>query len=401
MTKVAFVVHRYGLEVDGGSEFLCRAVAEHLRDAVEVEVATTCAVDYMTWEDAYPAGRDEVNGVPVWRFRVDAPRNVGRFNALSQRVLLAAHSREDEHAWMRAQGPYSTPFLDFLRDHSRAYDVFVFFTYLYGTTFFGLPLVKDRSVLVPTAHDEPPVYLGAYGDLFKLPRGIIYCTPEEREFVAARFPVRPGREAVAGIGIELGRDGDSRRFRDRFGVEGPFLLYVGRVDPSKGCGELFTYFQRYAKAHPGTLKLVVIGRPAMRIPKRADIVPLGYVSEAEKLDAYKAAHALVMPSKYESLSIVLLEAWAQGTPSLVNGSCRVLAGHCRRSNGGLYYGTYAEFEECMRYLMENPAVRERMGKNGRAYVEERYRWEAIRGAYLEMIEWVAGGCRDGRLRSGE
>lgn len=400
MRKVAFVVQRYGLEVHGGSEFLCRAVAEQLRDAVDVEVATTCAVDYMTWKDVYPPGRDEVNGVPVWRFPVDAPRDVGRFNSLYQRVLLAAHSREDEYALMRSQGPYSTPFLEFLRDHGESYDAFVFFTYLYGTTFFGMPLVKERSILVPTAHDEPPVYLGIYGELFQLPRGIIYCTPEERQFVAERFSLRHGREVVAGIGIDLGSDGRAERFRSRFGVEDPFLLYAGRVDPSKGCEELFAYFRRYAKAHPGTLRLVVIGRPAMPVPKHSDIIPLGYVSEEDKVDAYKAAHALVMPSRYESLSIVLLEAWAQGTPALVNGVCRVLTGHCRRSNGGLYYNTYAEFEECVRFLLEAPQARRQMGMNGRTYVQEHYRWEAIREAYLGMIEWVADSAGAGS-RSGE
>lgn len=401
MTKVAFVVQRYGLEVHGGSEFHCRAVVERLRDAVEVEVATTCAVDYMSWKDAYPAGRDEVNGVPVWRFPVDAPRDVARFNRLSQRVLLGAHSREDEYAWMRSQGPYSTAFLEFLRNHRRAYDVFVFFTYLYGTTFFGLPLVKERSILVPTLHDEPPVYLGIYGELFQLPRGIIFNTPEERQFVAGRFPLRRAREVVAGVGIDLERDGDARRFRDRFGVEGPFLLYVGRVDPSKGCGELFAHFRRYARAHPGKLKLVVVGKAVMPMPKHADIVPLGFVSEEDKVDAYKAACALVMPSRYESLSMVLLEAWAQGTPALANGTCRVLVGQCRRSGGGFYYTTYAEFEECLRYLLENTTAREQMGKSGRAYVEERYRWEDIREVYLDMIEWVAGGAGEGPRRRGE
>jgi len=401
MTRVMFVVQRYGLEVHGGSEFLCRAVAEHLRDSVEVEVATTCAVDYTTWKDVYPPGRDEVNAVPVWRFPVDAPRDLGRFNTLYERVLLITHSREDEYEWMRSQGPYSTLFLQFLRDHERAYDAFVFFTYLYGTTFFGLPLVKERSILVPTAHDEPPVYLGIYGDLFRLPRGIIYCTPEERRFVAERVPSRRAREVVAGIGIDLERDGDAERFRSRFGVEGPFLLYVGRIDPSKGCDELFSYFRRYAKAHPGTLRLVVIGRSAMPVPKHADIIALGYVSEEDKVDAYKAARALVMPSRYESLSIVLLEAWAQSTPALVNGACEVLTGHCKRSNGGLYYTTYEEFEECLIFLLETPQARQQMGRNGAAYVREHYRWETARNAYLEMIEWVASGAAGGSERGSE
>lgn len=71
--RVALVVQRYGLEVNGGAELLCRMIAERLASRHSVEVLTTCAVDYVTWKNEYAPGLAEVNGIPVRRFRVDRP----------------------------------------------------------------------------------------------------------------------------------------------------------------------------------------------------------------------------------------------------------------------------------------------------------------------------------------
>jgi hypothetical protein len=210
--KVAFVVQRYGLEVNGGSELLCRQVVEHMAKYWDVEVLTTCAVDYMTWRNDYPPGPTTIHNVPVRRFPVDVPRNVAAFNRLSAKVFAGEAGREAEITWMKAQGPRCSALIDYLHCEAGTYDFFIFFTYLYASTFFGLPLVADRGALVPTAHDEPPIYLGIFKELFHLPKVLIFNTPEERDFVNQRFGTQHVMQDVIGVGIEEPLENSSERF---------------------------------------------------------------------------------------------------------------------------------------------------------------------------------------------
>lgn len=285
---IALVVQRYGLEVNGGAELLCRQVAERLAARYPLEVLTSCAVEYQTWKDAYPPGLVRVNGIPVRRFPVDAPRDPARFAALSRRVFEGPHDREDELAWMRAQGPYSSRFLEYLKAEGARYACVVFFTYLYAFTYFGLPLVRDRCLLVPTAHDEPPIRLGLFREVFAAPRALIFLTPEEQAFVNAHFGTGAVPQTVAGVGVEVPADVDGARFTaahvDR--LEGwPLLLYAGRIDESKGCRQLFSHFVRFREDRPERpVKLVLLGRPAMEIPAHPDILALGFVPDQTKLD---------------------------------------------------------------------------------------------------------------------
>ena len=163
------------------------------------------------------------------------------------------------------------------------------------------------------------------------------------------------------------------------------LIYVGRIDENKGCRELFDYFQRYARLSP-ELTLVLIGNPVMPIPTHPKIRHLGYVTDQEKFDAMAAADLLVMPSQYESLSMVSLEAWALGRPVLANGRCDVLCGQCIRSNAGLYYESYEEFAETLHLIVSNSALRSTLGVNGRAYFNAHYAWPVIERKYLDMLD---------------
>ena len=392
MPKVAFVVQRYGLEVNGGAELLCRQVAERMAKYWDVEVLTTCAIDYMTWQNEYPPGPTTVNGITVQRFPVDVPRDVAAFNQLSASVLVGRAGRDAELQWMKAQGPFSSALLDYLQHHHQTYDWFIFFTYLYASTFFGLPLVADRSILVPTAHDEPPIYLEIFRDLFCLPKALIFSTTEEQDFVNQHFGTQHILQDVVGIGVEAPPDVSAERFLTQYAeeLEGrEFILYVGRVDASKGCRQLCSHFMRFREdvpAHP--LKLVLLGSPAMEIPPHPDIVALGFVSDQDKYDAIAAAQVVILPSPYESLSMVALEAWQQGKPVLANGVCAVLRGQCKRSNGGLWYDNYAEFQETLSLLLQEAGLRERLGGSGRSFVQRCYAWTAIEKQYLNLVNPV-------------
>ena len=187
--KVTFVVQRYGIEVNGGAEVECRAIAELMSDVWDVEILTTCALDYMTWSNYYSEGVDSINGVKVRRFPVQKSRNITAFNQLSEKVFNQAHPYEDELLWMKMQGPNSPALLKYIKDHKEKIDVFIFVTYLYATTFWGLSLVADKAFLIPTSHDEPPLYLSIFEEFFKKPSGFIFNTPEEKAFLINRFNI--------------------------------------------------------------------------------------------------------------------------------------------------------------------------------------------------------------------
>jgi glycosyltransferase involved in cell wall biosynthesis len=257
----------------------------------------------------------------------------------------------------------------------------VFITYLYATTWSGLPVAAGLAptVLLPAAHDEPPLWLPLFDLTFRLPCAFAFLTDEEQALVRRRArPPQPSM--VIGLGIDLDARGDAERFRAAHPELGrrPYLLYVGRLDPGKGSDELYDYFVTYQQRHDGSdLALVVVGDPVKPLPPHPDVVTTGRVSEEEKADAIAGCHTFVMPSYFESFSLVLAEAWAQRRPALVNGRSEVLLGQARRSGGALPYRGYAEFEAALDMLEGDAALRRALGVRGRAYVEERCRWDRV------------------------
>lgn len=387
---IAFVVQRYGPSVVGGSETYARDIAERMAKGYDVEVLTTCAKDYTTWKNEFPAGEEIINDVMVRRFRTDYQRKK-EFDALNYEVIHNGPSLSIEKGlqWMKAQGPYSSSLIKYIKENRDNYDLFIFITYLYCTTFFGISEVYDKAILIPTAHDEPPIYLKIFDDIFKKPKSLIFLTTEEKEFVLKRFGLDKTEFLVIGSGINVPGEVDVNIARNRFALKFPYILYVGRIDESKGCKQLFDFFIRYKQLNPQSeLRLALVGKAQMEIPKYDDIIYLGFVTEEEKYSIMSAATVLVLPSEFESLSIVTLEALAVKTPVLVNGKCDVLKGHCIKGNAGLYFEDYLEFEECLNYFINNKDVRRKLGDCGRRYVLENYSWEVIEGLYKEAIDRV-------------
>ena len=384
--KVAFVIQRYGVEVNGGAEVLCRAVAEHMAtDCWDIEVLTTCALDYSEWADHYSPGQSKISGVKVRRFSVPNPRQPASFNLfcdeMSQNIENSTSARQEE--WMQAQGPISPGLQEYVVKHQDEYDVFVFFNYLYATTYFTLPLVAHKSYLVPFAHDEWPIYLGIWKEFFKLPKGFIFSAAEEQLFLQNQFENINFDGPVCGMAVSSPEKVEPGEFRRHYGIYGPFLLYVGRVDPSKGCSKLFEDFLALRESQSISIKLVVLGKAMMDIPDHPDIVALGYVDEQTKWDALAACEWLVMPSPHESLSIVLLEAWSLQKPVLVNRDCAVLVGQCDRSHGGLWF---SEKEELAAILRTIPSTtRHQLGIQGQQYVEANYTWSSIEQKYIKTV----------------
>jgi glycosyltransferase involved in cell wall biosynthesis len=421
--KIAFIVQRYGTEILGGSEYHCRLIAERLAPRHAVEVLTTCAADYITWKNEYPEGSDRIRGVTVRRFANAQTRDIDAFNRYSEWIFNNAHSHADEMEWLRQQGPWCPALLEYLERHHQQYDILIFFTYLYAPTVLGARIAPDKSILVPTAHDEPAIRLEIYKDLFTAPAGIAYNTEVERRFLTTHFPIRAIEEETVGCGVDLPQahpypkdpaaddpvdaaaseeaeeqaaaDESSPSFRPhlahrgavfrrRHRLHGPFLLYGGRIDKGKGCEELIEYFSTYVQ-DGGDASLVLMGVKLMPLPEDPLIRFAGRLSDQERLLALEAATVVVVPSPYESLSLLALESFAVGTPILANARSEVLVDHCQKSNAGLYYADRDEFGECLRLLIAEPGLRAALGQNGRAYVRQNYRWDVILGKYEKMF----------------
>ena len=429
--RIAFIVQRYGGEILGGSEHHCRLIAEHLSDRHEVEVLTTCAREYTTWENVYPEGTDRIRGVTVRRFANARSRNLESFNAYSDWIFANPHTAKDEEEWLQQQGPWCPALLEYLEQKHKSYDALIFFTYLYAPTVLGLRVDPKRSILVPTAHDEPAIRLDMYRAVFALPAGIAYNTRVERAFLRSRFSVNAKTEAVVACGVDLpphldptpgtslrsdrdeeppaggngeqpSRDTRGAVFRRRHRLYGPFALYGGRIDRGKGCEELVEYFSSYA-AGQGDATLALMGVKLMTIPEEPFIRFAGMLTDSERLDALEAANVVIVPSPYESLSLLTLEAFAVGTPVLANAQSDVLTDHCQRSNAGLYYADRDEFVECLKLLIGDSELRAAMGRNGRGYVKTNYSWQIILDKYERMISAVGGrqGSRPSRGSRGQ
>jgi glycosyltransferase involved in cell wall biosynthesis len=422
--KLAFIIQRYGTEVLGGAEQLCRLVAERLAANHDVEVLTTCARDYVTWKNEYAEGPDRVRGVTVRRFANARTREIAAFNKYSDWIFSHPHGRAEEMEWLKLQGPWCPALGDYIRRHHQQYDVLLFFTYLYAPTVLGLEIAPSRSVLVSTAHDEPAIRLGIFKEVFARPAAICYLTEGERRFVQHQFPDRPLLEELVGVGVELPPpqpyprlqpvpendspatltdDGENvpqefpshllargAVFRRRHRMDGPIVLYGGRIDPGKGCEELLEYFSTYVK-EGGEGTLALMGVKLMALPEEPYVRFAGLLSDQERLQALEAATVVVCPSPFESLSLLALEAMSVGTPVLANARSQVLVEHCIRSNGGLYYADRDEFVECLKLLVGDTRLRNAMGRNGRDYVRTNYRWDVVLGKYERIFAKVRNG----------
>ncbi len=378
--RVGVVVQRYG-EVTGGAERHAQQVAERMLPHWDVTILTTCAKNHLTWENVFPAGPDKVDRLKVLRFPVTRTRNIRPFNALSRTVFDKPNDRLHEEQWVAEQGPMVPGLLRHLEEEGDSYDGFLFFTYLYAPTVWGLPMVADRALLVPTAHDEPPIRFGTYADVFERPRVLMANTPEEIALIERFYP-RHAKARVVGVGVDR-PEADPERFREKHGVRRHYLLYVGRLEPGKGIPELLSHFRVLRERFKDAPDLVLAGEANMDVSGEG-VRYVGRIEEQDKHDALAGALAVVVPSRYESLSLLTLEAFAQSTPVLVNGRSEVLVGQVERSGAGR---TYTDLESFIDGLRDVGTERDALGARGLTYVKK-HGWPQVVAAYREEMERI-------------
>ncbi len=384
--NLGFIIQRFGEDVTGGAELHCRLLTQRLKEQHKIDILTTCAKDYQTWNNHYAQGEQELNGITIRRFKNTQPRNKLAFDSYSTWLYNNPHTLAHELAWMDLQGPVSPSLIRYLQENHQRYDKLIFYTYLYPTSYYGLHVCPQKSLLVPCTHDEPPIYLDIFKQVFHLPRGIYYLTPWEREFTEHLFGIGHIPSAVLGIGVKPPDDISLDEFRARHDLSSRYLLYAGRLDEGKGVGDLIRYFLGSKKELALDIDLVLIGSLSMSIPKCDDIKYLGMVSEHEKWQAIAGARAIIVPSAYESLSILLIEAMSLGVPVLVNGASKVLVGHCTKSNAGLWYSDYSEFKAALSLLLNDGNLYSGLSENGMKYARDNFVWEKVIGSFNRLLE---------------
>jgi glycosyltransferase involved in cell wall biosynthesis len=379
--KVAFVVQRYGQEVMGGSELHCRLLAERLADrGYDCTVYTTTAQDYVTWANVYPAGETILNGVVIRRYPVEKPREIVAFNKFSDWIFFHPHTREDELRWMEEQGPFSPALVEAVGAAEGEHDRFVFMTYLYYNTYWGLQAIRKPKILVPTAHDEPALHLGIMKEVFDRPAAFMFNTEAEKAMLGRYFSFAGKYQETVGVGTDIPEKPKLTPFDAAYADLEPYLLYAGRIEPGKGCAELFEAFLWVGPRLP-ELNLVLIGNLLMSLPAHPRIRYRGFVSAGEKDAAMARAAATVHPSRLESLCMAALESMAAQTPILVQAATEPLKQHCLAGNGGLTYATAAEFGLAAELLVRDRRLRAILGRNGRDYVRRNYSWDRVLEKY--------------------
>ncbi|MFW6116366.1 MAG: glycosyltransferase family 4 protein [bacterium] len=370
------VVPRYGPDVLGGAETQARGFCEEAaRRGWEVEAWTTCARSHYTWNNVYPAGREERSGVVVHRFPV-IRLNVGHHAKLDMRLTeLGSIPIPDQYAWL-ASGAHSPSLYHHVAKHANSFDVMVALPYAAPLVHYAAWSCPGRVVLWPCLHDEPYAYTEPVRLLLQGAFGVVFLSPEEQSLADRRLDIRLPRSGLLGGGVtvvDFHRAGEPRG-----------LLYAGRLEEGKNLSTLYGYVQRYAE-EGGNIRLVVLGRGPLKPPRHPAFEYLGFVSEGRKSFAYASAEALCQPSVNESFSLTVMESWLAGRPVLVHAQCDVTRGHVRRSRGGLWFSDYEEFVAALEWLRANPTLADRMGENGRAYVRRNFSWEAVVSRFRRLI----------------
>jgi glycosyltransferase involved in cell wall biosynthesis len=392
--RLALVVPRFGEQVWGGAELHGRWLAEHLAArGHSVDIYTTCAIDHRSWRNELEPGVETHGPLRVHRFPT-TERDLGIHGELDRAVQAGfTLSREEELLWLR-HGGSSVEMEEELERTSDSYDAVLALPYIFGTTYFTYATCPDKTVLIPCLHDEPFAYLDFVREMLNGARGVMFNTMAEVR-LAERLAGSLAPWGVVGVGFDPHAPARPRRRKRR--LPEPSLLYVGRRETGKNSPLLIDYFCMYKNRRPGDLVLAFIGS-GDRLPPRRDIIEV-QTDWSSHDEVYRPATIFCLPSVNESLSIVLLQAWLSERPALVHGACAVTREHCERSNGGLWFNTYAEFEEAVDRMLASEPLRAALGRNGHAYVRREYSWEAVLGRLEESLTRFLGSAAKADLGS--
>ncbi len=394
MKKIAFVSPWYGDDIPGGAEMEMREVVSHLNaSGVPVEILTTCVREFSSdWSrNYYREGIYRTSeGVIIRRFHVRR-RDTDAFNSVNAKLMQGADvSAEDEKIFMDEM--INSPALyRYIKEHGSEYGLFVFIPYMFGTTFNGMRVHPSKSVIIPCFHDEPYAHMNCFKRIFPKAAGMIFNSSPEAELAETLYGLSASgtKTAVTGIGMDTDISGSAGRFRRKYGVKEPFIVYAGRKDGGKNVDTLVRYYAEYIRRSNSSLRLILIGGGRIALPddlvRNGMITDLGFIEKQDKYDAMTAAEFLCQPSPHESFSLVIMESWLCGRPVLVSENCAVTRNFASVSNGGLWFGSFAEFSACTDFITSDRETAEKMGSCGRQYVLENFSWDTVISRYKELF----------------
>ena len=385
--SISFVTPRYGADIIGGAEHAARMLAERLvQRGWQVEALTTVAGDIQRWAPGYPEGETIESGVVVKRFKVDKGRDP-RFQLLTRPTEFYATSATENEAadYLELQGPVSGELVEAIRESDS--DHVAFYPYLYHPAVYGAKTVTDRVVLHPAAHDEAPLYLPVFKELFETAPRIVFHTAAEERLVRSVFRISQTRRITLGLGIDPAPENAPDNGAEILGFDPaqPYICAVGRVDTLKGTTMLADFVASYRERHSVKPNLALVGTVAVAPDEKPWLKITGPVSEEEKWAIIKGSSALISPSYYESFSLVMMEAWSVAKPVMVNSRCEPTRDHIERSGAGVHFGDYPQFEVGLELILEQPVAASKLGSLGQQYVTDNYSWQVVMDRYTNFL----------------
>lgn len=342
-----------------------------------VEVLTTCVRDTMTWKNHYHPGLSSEGPLALRRFPVD-PRPLSRHRLEIGRRIRRGESvgRADQEEWFSGLG-FSSALRDHIARNAGKSDAFIFSPALAGTTWGGMSAAGESSILLPALPDLPASRLELTGEILGAAAALLAGSEEEAGLIAKVADLPRDRILLAGAACADAPEYDAERFRRRHGLEVPFLFTAGRRSPEKGVNRLVEYVATLVRSGGLDLRLVVAGEEPLELPRKAGgcVLDLHFIEDRDKADGMAAALAYCQPSSGERLALAPMEAWLARRPVLAEAGGAVTRERCRISGGGLWYRDFFEFEESVRFLLENEAEAAAMGLRGGAYVRKQWSWE--------------------------
>lgn len=374
----------------GGAELLARGMSRELnKRGVETIVFTTCSRSPYDswWQDHHEPGTYDVEGIQTHRFATEKEREP--YDAVIKKINLGKQLSEQDQNDFFDYGINSPDLVDAVGAYlSDDYEL-IALPYFHGVTHSVVNRYPGKISVVPCFHDEPQFYWHATERLLRHSKHIFFNAPDEKQLTIKHYGLKVGRRivesVVTGVGVELTMNGEKPGKRPAE-IPYSYFIYAGRKERGKNVHVLCEWFRQYAKEFKRRTKLVFIGGgDGSLVPHNDCFIDLGFVSETRKLELISHSKAVINLSENESFSIVIMEGWLCGVPSVVSASCPVTMHHVRRCNGGLFVANSDEFGLALKYLEDNEDVRRGLAANGERYLTREFSFDAVLSRYLDQL----------------
>lgn len=399
MKPLAIVIPWFGKELTGGAEQQAFQIATRLAGrGVQVEVLTTCNISFSSdWSiNHYQPGAYLEDGLCIRRFSVDQ-RNTEVFDRVNRKLLDLDATRLlpgvspvdecDERVFID-ENIKSQALLDYLKKEANSYSAVLFLPYMFQSTMVGA-LTVGNALVQPCLHDEPQAYFSQTAEVFRKARWLLFNS--EGEYHLALRLYGPGiidRSEIVGEGIELPDKSNDVRLLPEFLKDTRFVLYLGRRDKTKNVNQLVEAFTAYKAGNTNSKLLLALAGPGDEsFNSSAGVHDLGLVSGETRVALLRNATVVVQPSRNESFSRVMMEAWSLGRPVAVNRVCEATAVAVNTSGGGWTAGSENEWVKLFRmFETMSDAELDHIGEKGREYARDNADWNKVIPRYEALLE---------------